>query len=114
MDAATQSKISRLRAWLLIVIGSGLSLGITLIAAYLGWTIAQNDQAGGTHWTGSHEMTVKVFELFAAVFVFGLVAIGGGILQLRNGRPSWAALALLLGLVMVMYFLGQGIMRTSR
>ena len=37
MDAVTQSKISRLRAWLLIVIGSGLSLGITLIAAYLGW-----------------------------------------------------------------------------
>jgi hypothetical protein len=58
-------------------------------------------------------MTVKVFELFAAVFLFGLVAIGGGILQLRRGRPSWAALALMLGLVVIMYFLGQDIMRTA-
>jgi uncharacterized membrane protein len=88
-------------------------MGIALIAAFLAWTIAYNDLPGRTHWTGSHEMTVKVFELFAAVFVFGLVAIGGGILQLRRGRPSWAALALLLGLVVVMYFLGQGIMHTA-
>jgi hypothetical protein len=49
MDTATQSKISRLRAWLLIVLGSGLSLGISLMAAFLGWTIAYNDLPGRTH-----------------------------------------------------------------
>src|SRR5665811_812550 len=69
---AVQSRISCIRGWLLVVIGAFLSLGMSLLAAYLAWTITRNDQPGGTHWTGSHEMTVKVFELFATIFVFGL------------------------------------------
>lgn len=113
MDPAVQSKISRIRGWLLVVLGLGLSLGMTVLATFLAWTIAYNDQPGGTHWTGSHQMTVKVFELFATIFVFGLVAIGAGILQLRRGRPNWIAVALLLGLVVMMDFIGQDIMRAS-
>jgi hypothetical protein len=110
MDPAMTSKISRIRGWLLIVIGSSLSVGIALIAAFLASTIMRNDQPGGTHWTGSHEFTVRVFELFATVFVFGLVALAGGIFQLRRGRPSWLAIILLLALVAVMFFLGRQIM----
>ena len=89
---AVQSRIPRIRGWLLVVLGAFLSLGISLLAAYLAWMIARNDQPGGTHWTGSQEMTVKVFELFATIFVFGLVAIAAGILQLRRGRTNWVCI----------------------
>ena len=108
MDPEVTSKISRVRAWLLIVIGSLLSVGIAVIAAVLRSTI-NNDQSGGNHWTGTHEFTVRVFELFAAVFAFGLVALAGGIFQLRRGRPSWPAMIILLALVVVMFVLGKQI-----
>jgi cell division protein FtsW (lipid II flippase) len=108
MDTAPTSKISRIRGWLLIVLGSLLSAGIAVIAAILASTI-NNDQPSGSHWTGNHEFTVRVFELFAAVFVFGLVALAGGIFQLRSGRASWPALIVMLALVAVMFFLGKQI-----
>jgi len=108
MDPALISKISRIRGWLLIVLGSLLSVGIAVMATILALTI-HNDQPQGSHWTGSHEFTVHVFELFAAVFVFGLVALAGGIFQLRRGRASWPAMIVLIALVLVMFFLGQQI-----
>ena len=109
MDPAPTSRISGIRGWLLIVLGSLVSAGIAVIAAILASTIMHNDQPGGSHWTGSHAFTVRVFELFAAVFVFGLVALAAGIFQLRRGRANWLAIILLLALVVVMYLLGQQI-----
>jgi cell division protein FtsW (lipid II flippase) len=108
MDPALTQKLSRIRGWLLVVLGSLLSAGITVIAAILASTI-HNDQPSGSHWTGNHEFTVRVFELFAAVFVFGLVALAGGVFQLRRGRPSWPAMIVMLALVAVMFFLGKQI-----
>jgi hypothetical protein len=114
MDTTPHSRISRIRGWLLVVLGSCLSAGMALFAAFLAWTIANNDRPGGTHWTGTHDFTVQVFELLATVFVFGLVAVGGGIFQLRHGRPSWPAAIVLVGLVAVMFFIGHGMMNTPR
>ena len=111
MDPAPTSKISRIRGWLLIVLGSLLSVGIAVIAAILASTI-HNDQPKGSHWTGTHEFTVRVFELFAVVFLFGLVALAGGIFQLRRGRPSWPAMIVMLALVVVMFVLGKQIVGT--
>lgn len=105
------SKISRIRGWLLIILGTCLSVGIAVIGAFLVLTIAHNDRPGGTHWTGSHEMTVRTFELFATVFIFGAVAVAGGTFQLRCGRASRLAILILLGLVVVMCFLGREIMQ---
>ena len=113
MDTTPISTVARVRGWLLILLGSCLSIGLAAITVYLSLTILHNDQPGGTHWTGSHEMTVKVFSLFATIFVFGLVAIGAGIFQLQRGRPNWLALGILAGLVLVMYLLGQSIMQTK-
>lgn len=109
MDPAIVSKISRIRGWVLIVLGSLLSVGIAVIAAILASVIAQGDQTGASHWTGSHDFTVHVFELFAAVFVFGVVALGGGIFQVRRGRASWPAVILMLVLLGAMFYLGQQI-----
>jgi hypothetical protein len=87
---------------------------MAVIGAFLALTIAHNDRPGGTHWTGSNEMTVRTFELFATVFVFGAVAVVGGTFQLRHGRPSSLAIIVLLGLVVVMCFLGREIMQLGR
>lgn len=114
MESATVSTISRLRGWLLIFLGACLSIGITGFAIFIASTITHHDQPGSTHWTGSHEMTVRVFELFATLFVFGIVSIVGGIFQLRRGRASWMAMLVLFGLVAIMYFIGQDIMRLGR
>jgi len=114
MDPAMVSKISRMRGWLLIILGTCLSVGIAVIGAFLALTIAHNDRPGSTHWTGSHEMTVRTFELFATVFIFGAVAVVGGSFQLRHGRPSWLAILVLIGLVAVMCFLGPEIMQLGR
>ena len=114
VNETTVSKIARIRGWLLIVLGACLIIGIAVVAAFMASTIAHNDQPGRTHWTGSHEMTVRVFQLFAALFVFGIVSIAGGIFQLRRGRASWVAMVVLLGLVAIMYFLGQDVMRLGR
>jgi len=56
------SKAVRIRGWLLIILGACVSVGMAISAAFLALTIAHNDQLGGTHWTGSHEMRIKTFE----------------------------------------------------
>jgi asparagine N-glycosylation enzyme membrane subunit Stt3 len=110
METVVASKISHIRGWILIILGSLLTVGIAGIAAFLASTIAHHDAGNSTRWTGSHDFTVTVFELFAAIFVFGLAALGGGIFQLRRGRPSKLAMLGMLILVVVMFFLGKGIM----
>ncbi len=70
------------------------------LTVYLAWIVPYHDRPGRSHWTGSHDFTIKVFELFAVIFILGLVAIGGGIFQLRRGRVSKPA-------AVVMFFLGE-------
>jgi hypothetical protein len=107
---AATAGASRIRGWLLVVFGSCLSLGAALLAAFLGWTIAGYQYPRPTHWAGSHEMTIQVFVLFATVFVFGLVAAGAGVFQLRRGRVSWLANSILFVLAGMMVFIGYRIM----
>jgi len=83
---------------------------IALSTVILGWTIAGYQYPPTTHWTGSHEMTIQVFVLFATVFVFGLVAAGAGIFQLRRGRVSWLANSILFALAATMVFICYRIM----
>lgn len=109
METAIASKISRIRGWVLVIIGPLLSLGIAAVAAYLTWAIFHKDRPDGPHWTGSHDFTVRVFGLFAVIFVFGLVALAGGIFQLRRGRASKLVIVAMLLLVAVMFLLGLGI-----
>jgi hypothetical protein len=107
---ATTAGVFRIRGWLLVVFGSCLSLGAALLVAYLGWAIAGYQYPRRGHWTGSHEMTIQVFVLFATVFVFGLVAAGAGVFQLRRGRVSWLANSILFVLAAMMVLLGYRIM----
>ena len=102
--------VSRIRGWLLLVFGFCLSFGAPLLAAFLSWTIAGYQYPPTSRWTGSHEMTIQVFVLFGTVFVFGLVAAGAGLFQLRRGRVSWLANSILFVLAAMMVFIGYRIM----
>lgn len=53
MELAPNPGLSRIRGWLLIVIGVGLSLGMVWVAWFLSWTIAHNGQPGRSHWNGA-------------------------------------------------------------
>lgn len=56
---------------------------------------------------------MQVFELFGVAFLFGVVAMIGGFLQLRRGRPSWPIIVISLGLIGVMCFLGWEIIQAK-
>jgi MFS family permease len=107
MDPEAASRIQRIRGWVLVIIGSGLSLGMAVIAFLLGSVVANTGKPGATsEWTGTREFTMHVFELFAVAFVFGVVALAGGIFQLRKGQTSKVAMLLMFGLVALMLYLG--------
>jgi hypothetical protein len=82
-----------------------------VIACYLALTILHGDSSGGAHWTGSHQMTVKVFELFAGIFIFGGVAFTAGISLLRRGRVGLPLIGVMFCLVAMMFFVGHDIMQ---
>jgi hypothetical protein len=105
MDPTPAAKVVRMRGWLGIVLGSSLTIVIPVIAARLASIVMHPDELGQPRWTGSHDFTAHVFELFATIFVFGLVVLAGGVFQLRRGRNSRLAITFLIVLVVVMLFL---------
>ena len=105
MDPTPAAKVVRVRGRLGIVLGSSLIIGIPVIAARLASIVMNPDELGKPRWTGSHDFTAHVFELFATIFVFGLVVLAGGVFQLRRGRNSRLAMTFLIVLVVVMLFL---------
>jgi hypothetical protein len=111
--ATTTPRLSRIRGWLLIVIGIGLSFGMLWLIWFLSWTIAHNNEPGHSHWSGSQQFTKQVFQLFGTILLFGVVSLIGGILQLRRGRTSWPIVVVSLGLFAVMGVLGWQIIQAK-
>lgn len=97
--------------WLSVVAGTGLCLAMLGIGGYLYTLILHRDDPGAhSRWTGSPEFTRLVFELFGAVFLFGLLAAVAGAYQIRHGRPDRFLAAGLFLLLAVMFYLGYGIL----
>jgi hypothetical protein len=107
------TRTPRIRGWTLLIIGASLSIGMAALSCYLGQMIMNGNQPGMNHWTGSHVFTVRVLELFGAVFLFGLVALAGGIVILKRGRISKLVFVILLALVAVMFYLGATITNSN-
>ena len=106
---------NRARGWILLVLGPLLSAGMAALSLWLWRVIHAQSLPGATaHWSGSHEMTVNAFSLFATIFVFGLVCTGAGLFQVRTGRRHWAFIVALLLLVAAMIYFGYGIMQRGR
>ncbi len=102
-------RIHRIRGWGLIAVGTLASIRIVALGLYF-WTLISSETSDGLAWRGSYEFTIHTLELFADVFVFGLVAAIAGIYQLRQGRTSKTAMVLLLILMALMLYLGSTLM----
>src|SRR5947208_44103 len=63
----------RMRGWGLIVLGTLASIGIVALGLYF-WTLISSETSDGLAWRGSYEFTIHTLELFADVFIFGVVA----------------------------------------
>jgi hypothetical protein len=106
--AAQLERFARVRGWILIIIGSGLSIGMVALAYYLAATIVY-PTAGGSRWNGSHDFTVRVFGIFGSIFCFGLGSIVNGVGFIRNKRASKLGIVITLISLAVTIWLGYEI-----
>ena len=114
-DSSPTAKGNRARGWLLVILGPVLSLAMAGISFYLWRIIKFPGQPGSpSRWTGSHEMTVNTFSLFATIFVFGLVCTGAGVSMIRTGRKNMIFVVAIIVLVGVMFYFGNGVMQNGR
>jgi magnesium-transporting ATPase (P-type) len=114
-NSPPEAKGNRGRGWMLVVLGPVLSIAMAVISFYLWRIIYYPGQPGGhSRWTGSHEMTVNAFSLFATIFVFGIVCTGAGAFMIRTGRKNIVLIVVIVLLGGVMIYFGNGIMQTPR
>ena len=103
-DPTSRPPVHPARGWLLIVIGTGLSVSMACLVYLLHGLILRNGEPGSrSHWSGGAAFTRTVFELFGTVGAFGLVGIAAGVYILRTRRISRV-----LGAIMVLLGLGMG------
>ena len=74
--------------WLLIVLGLALSVGMAVIGVNLRDTVLHSGEAGHGTYTGTHQMAVDMFTLFAVIFIFGLLSVANGIWQAMRSRHN--------------------------
>lgn len=89
--------------WLLIVLGLFLGVFMGWITHFMvGVVNAPTEPGSLPHWTGSHEITVRMFWLFGTVILFGVVSFANGIWCLRHRafQPVLRLLMLLLGVAL--------------
>lgn len=81
---------NRIRGVLLIVLGTGLAIGMSMLLAetYVSMEPALQRQAGGPRFTGTPEQGSTVLTLFTALFVLGIVFALYGLFMAITGRQS--------------------------
>jgi hypothetical protein len=103
-NVAMPQKSIRRRGVALIVCG----LFIAGMMAALGWflgpmLLSAAQRVDGAGFAGSPRDAMVVTALFAALGLFGLVAIVAGYLQLRHGRQNWR---IIWGMIAVLVVIG--------
>jgi hypothetical protein len=95
------------RAILLLICGVLLAGGMTVIFLNIGSSMLNPgvEAADGSSFTGTADQARLFLMLFAAVFVFGLVAIANGIFMLITRRQSKGFIIVTLGLAAVLIIL---------
>ncbi len=109
----TAATVRRL-GWVLIIIGG-------LLVAFMGWLtfgitgiIAHSDEPGApSRFTGGPEMVLAIYGIFGFVILFGLVAMAGGIWQVKYGKRNKKLAYLIFGLGIVFIIIGW-LVRLSR
>ncbi len=96
--------------WLFIFLGVSLVVGMAYITRYMIGVVNSPTVPGSLpRWSGSHEMTVRMFWMFGGVALFGVGSIANGIWALRYGSMN-LVLRVLLVLLGVALFAGAKLM----
>lgn len=100
--------------WLLIVLGSFLVIFMGGIAFMVTNMIAQSDEPDATsRFTGGPEMLLFMYGIFGFVILFGLVALAGGIWQVKYGKRNKKLAYLIFALGIIFVIIGW-VVRLSR
>ena len=112
VDAAGEKSVRAL-GFLLVVLGMGLAAGTALIAFVISNAIAHGGQPGvRTRWNGNPDLTRVTFQIFAALFLFGLDALAAGIYQVRTGRRNPWLIGIMVLLLLAIPLFGLGFIIT--
>ena len=94
----------------LVVIGMGLSVGMSiLLEGMLPTLLHPGVEIGGTTFTGTPRMANMVMLIMGSVIVFGLCSLGYGLFQVMTGRRSQTVVRAMLAIVGGLYLLACAI-----
>lgn len=79
----------RTLGWVLLVLGTFLVLFMGTLGIYLARIISDSSEPGATtRFTGGPQDVMFIVVIFGLVISFGLACIGGGIWQIKYGKPN--------------------------
>jgi hypothetical protein len=106
--AVIAAKTMRMLGWVLVVIGGFLVVFMGVITIFVAQLVFQTNAPGAhARFTGSPEMELFMFGIFAFVMLFGLTSVVSGLLQVRNGRANRKLMFLMIGLGVVFIIIGR-------
>ncbi len=109
----TATTVRRL-GWVLVITGAFLVIFMGWITFVVTGIITQANEPGATsRFTGGPEMLLLMYGIFGFVILFGLVALAGGLWQVKYGKRNKKLAYLIFGLGIVFIILGW-LVRLSR
>lgn len=100
-------QLIRRLGWVLLLIGSGLTLFMLWLSVFLGNVIWHSGQPqSSTHFTGGPVFVVFMYLLFLLVIAFGATSMAAGIFQIRQRRRSPQIIALMMTLAIAFLAVG--------
>ncbi len=102
----TATTVRRL-GWVLVIIGSALVVFMGYLTYVITGIIARSNEPGATsRFTGGPEMILFIYGIFGFVILFGLVAMAGGIWQVKYGKRNKKLAYLIFGLGIIFLLIG--------
>ena len=106
------SSPSRIRAlgWMLMVIGTGLTVGVTYLIVLIARIIEGSDDPGATtRFTGTQAQALMTFGILGVVLAFGVLAITAGAWQARHGTRNPRLVKVVLAFAAVFITFGMAV-----
>jgi predicted nucleic acid-binding Zn ribbon protein len=106
-------KSTRIRGWVLLVIGIFLTVTMGVVAWQSAPTMLRpGELIDNSRFTGSVQLSRLALALFGAVIAFGLMAGAQGVYQIKTGRQhKWLLRGLMVVLTLILA-LGYAVMNT--
>lgn len=108
IELAAQRSAKR-RGAVLVVLGAFLAgMGAWLLWWMLPRLGHPGTEVGGSSFTGTPQQAMAIVAILGAVFLFGAIALGYGVWQVRTGRRNMAVVAVMVVIAVALF--GGGLM----